>query len=295
MLTSSHSKARAAVSRLLINPASAQFDVLRSVEADAAKYVCGNVKAKDKSGSYSGYRAFVYTVAIDFARIDDDGQIAQRRVAFSDCPIPEEEQIAQQKMAISPGVLSMLKPFKKTSRQVIPRRCQRWRRKFRRELKPLPVRLWRNSWVNWPASPLREGSRQIQEAGLHRTTRLTGAAIGHPPHGQCFPLTIRWGGRPRSEPRLKPWPLRKMSRTVGRNRSPETRRSARHLKRSRKRAVRCLRSILKARNSRRLGPPSCGCEKSTATPANRRLRTNHASGIFVVAPRLDSVLPQSFF
>jgi hypothetical protein len=99
---------------LLINPASAQFDVLRSVEADAAKYVCGNVKAKDKSGSYSGYRAFVYTVAIDFARIDDDGQIAQRHVAFSDCPISEEEQIAQQKMAISPGALSMLKTIQKS-------------------------------------------------------------------------------------------------------------------------------------------------------------------------------------
>jgi hypothetical protein len=114
MLRTSHSKARAAVSRLLINPASAQFDVLRSVEADAAKYVCGNVNAKDKSGSYSGYRAFVYTVAIDFARIDDDGRIAQKHVAFSACPISEEEQIAQQKMAISPGALSMLKTIQKS-------------------------------------------------------------------------------------------------------------------------------------------------------------------------------------
>jgi hypothetical protein len=113
MFTMSHSRARAAVTRLLINPASAQFDVLRSVEADEAKYVCGNVKAKDKSGSYSGYRAFVYTVANDFARIDDDGRIAQRHVEFSACPISEEEEIAQQKMAISPGALSMLNTIQK--------------------------------------------------------------------------------------------------------------------------------------------------------------------------------------
>ncbi|WP_249135996.1 hypothetical protein [Bradyrhizobium sp. AUGA SZCCT0176] len=42
-----HSKARTAVSRLLINPQSAEFSTLRSVEENAAKYVCGAVKAKD--------------------------------------------------------------------------------------------------------------------------------------------------------------------------------------------------------------------------------------------------------
>jgi hypothetical protein len=114
MLTTNHARARAAVSRLLINPPSAQFDGLRSVETDAAKYVCGKVNAKDKSDSYVGYREFVYTVAIDFARIDDDGRIAQRHVAFSACPISEEQQIAQQKMAISPGALSLLRMFQKS-------------------------------------------------------------------------------------------------------------------------------------------------------------------------------------
>jgi hypothetical protein len=114
MLTTNHSKARAAVSRLLIHPPSAQFDALRSVEANAAKYVCGKVNAKDKSDAYSGYRDFVYTVAIDFARIDDDGQIARRHVAFSACPISEEEQIAQQKKAISPGALSVLRTIQKS-------------------------------------------------------------------------------------------------------------------------------------------------------------------------------------
>jgi hypothetical protein len=57
---------------------------------------------------------FVYTVAIDFARIDDAGRIAQRHVAFSACPISEEQQIAQQKMAISPGALSLLNKFQKS-------------------------------------------------------------------------------------------------------------------------------------------------------------------------------------
>jgi hypothetical protein len=113
IFTTNHSKARAAVLRLLINPASAEFSVLRSVEVDAAKYVCGDVKAKDKSGYYAEYRAFVYTAAIDFARIDDDGRIAQKHDAFKTCPISEEEKAAQQKMLISPGTLSMVKAIQK--------------------------------------------------------------------------------------------------------------------------------------------------------------------------------------
>jgi len=113
ILTNNHSKARAAVSRLLFNPASAEFGVLRSVQADAAKFVCGNVTAKDKSGAYAGYRAFVYTVAIDSARIDDNEQIAQRHDAYKTCPLSEEEKLAQQKMAISPGALSMLNTVQK--------------------------------------------------------------------------------------------------------------------------------------------------------------------------------------
>lgn len=116
ILATNHSKARAAVSRLLLNPASAEFDVLRSVQVDGSKYVCGRVNAKDRSGTYAGYRAFVYTVAIDFARIDDNGEIAQRHDAFKTCPLSEEEQLAQQKMAISPGALSVLK----TMQKVIP-------------------------------------------------------------------------------------------------------------------------------------------------------------------------------
>jgi hypothetical protein len=114
MLSPNHAKARAAVTRLLLNPASAQFAPLRTVEVKAAKYVCGNVNAKDESGSYAGYHAFVYTVSVDFARIDDEGRISQKHAAFSACPATDEEKLAQQKMAISPGALALVKAIQKT-------------------------------------------------------------------------------------------------------------------------------------------------------------------------------------
>ncbi|MGY2901128.1 hypothetical protein [Bradyrhizobium sp. URHC0002] len=104
-----HSKARTAVTRLLIDPASADFSALRSVEENAAEYVCGTVRAKDKSGHYVEYRAFVYTVTTDLARIDDDGRIAYRHGAFRRCPISEEEDVARRKMPITPGTASMAK------------------------------------------------------------------------------------------------------------------------------------------------------------------------------------------
>lgn len=113
MLSPYHAKARAAVSRLLLNPASAQFAPLRTVEVGAAKYVCGNVDAKDKSGFYGGYHAFVYTVAVDFARIDDEGRISQKHARFSACPAPDEEKVAQQKTAVSPGALAVVKAIQK--------------------------------------------------------------------------------------------------------------------------------------------------------------------------------------
>jgi hypothetical protein len=114
MLAPNHAKARAAVSRLLLNPASAQFDLLRTVDADAAKYVCGDVNAKDQAGSYAGYHAFVYTVAVDFARIDDNGRISQKHAAFKACPTSDDEEAAQQKIAISPGALAAAKAIQKT-------------------------------------------------------------------------------------------------------------------------------------------------------------------------------------
>jgi len=104
-----HSKARAAVTRLLIDPASADFSALRSVEDDGAEYVCGTVRAKDKSGHYAEYRDFVYTVSVDLARVDDDGRIAYRHGAFRRCPISAEEDVALRKMPTMPGTASMAK------------------------------------------------------------------------------------------------------------------------------------------------------------------------------------------
>jgi hypothetical protein len=114
IFTTNHSKARAAVARLLLDSSSAKFDVMRSVQVEAAKFVCGNVNAKDKTGTYAGNKAFVYTVAIDFARIDDDGQIAQRHDAFKTCPMSAEEQtISDMKLKIPPGAIEMAKKIQK--------------------------------------------------------------------------------------------------------------------------------------------------------------------------------------
>jgi hypothetical protein len=110
VLTTNQSKARNAVSRLLLHPASAEFDGLRSVEVDGKKYVCGSVRAKDHSGAYAGHRAFVYTVAIDFARIDDDGSIAQRHDAYRTCPVTvEEEKVAKLRLSGPPNAVAAVK------------------------------------------------------------------------------------------------------------------------------------------------------------------------------------------
>jgi hypothetical protein len=108
-----HSKARKAVTRLLIDPASADFGTLRSIEADAATYVCGAVKAKDKSGRYVEYRAFVYTVAADVARIDDDGRIAHRHDVYKTCPVSEKEEESSRKSPATSGTGWMAKAIQR--------------------------------------------------------------------------------------------------------------------------------------------------------------------------------------
>ncbi len=104
-----HSKARAAVTRLLIDPASADFSALRSVQDDGTAYVCGTVRARDKSGRYAEYRDFVYAVAVDLASIDDNGRIAHRHRAFTKCPISEEEDVALRKTPTTLDTASMAK------------------------------------------------------------------------------------------------------------------------------------------------------------------------------------------
>ena len=110
-------KARAAIRRVLLDPNSAQFSALRSVEKDEARFVCGAVKARDKTGQLAT-AAFVYTVAIDFARIDDDGRITHQRAPFRPCPVTEEEAFAQQKSAVSPGALSIAQNVQKVAPKV---------------------------------------------------------------------------------------------------------------------------------------------------------------------------------
>jgi hypothetical protein len=90
VLSEKQSKARAAVYKLLIDPNSAKFDGLREVALEKAKYVCGNVDSKDRSGSYAGPRAFVYDAFSDLAAIDDNGRIARPHNRFTPCPVLEQ-------------------------------------------------------------------------------------------------------------------------------------------------------------------------------------------------------------
>ncbi|WP_441235328.1 hypothetical protein [Bradyrhizobium sp. 930_D9_N1_4] len=107
MFQSEHRKARAAVSRMLIEPHSAHFNGLHTVEADSARYVCGVVKAANKTG-HSIDAAFVYTVAIDFARVDDGGQITSQHSAYKSCPNAGNDGIARQQPPASPGAMAAI-------------------------------------------------------------------------------------------------------------------------------------------------------------------------------------------
>jgi hypothetical protein len=92
VLSTEQSKARAAVYKLLLDPDSAKFDGLREVAPEQARYVCGNVDSKDRSGAYAGYRPFVYDAISDIAAIDDDGRIARPHSRFKPCPVLEPAQ-----------------------------------------------------------------------------------------------------------------------------------------------------------------------------------------------------------
>lgn len=111
-----HMKARAAVRHVLIDPGSAKFGTLRSVAADGTRYVCGAVQARDKSGQFID-AAFVYAVAVDFARIDDGGRITHRQSGFRPCPA-EQDKVAPQTPTLSPGVSALIKTVQKVAPQV---------------------------------------------------------------------------------------------------------------------------------------------------------------------------------
>jgi hypothetical protein len=113
MFRTKHGKARAAVARRLIKPDTAVFSGLKTVEADAARYVCGSVKAMDEGKQYV-QTAFVYTVANDDARIDDvDGRITLQPAAYRPCPAEQSDKIAGDKTLISPGAVAMIKAAQK--------------------------------------------------------------------------------------------------------------------------------------------------------------------------------------
>ena len=105
IFSNDHARARAAVYKLLIDPNSASFEAVRTVDLAQASYVCGNVNSKDKTGQYAGHRAFVYAVALDSARIDDDGRIVRTPGRFTPCPTPEEAK--PPKLEISPQALEI--------------------------------------------------------------------------------------------------------------------------------------------------------------------------------------------
>jgi hypothetical protein len=108
MINPNHVKARAAVSALLFDPNSAEFDKLRDVAADGTQYVCGDVKAKDRGGAYSGRRAFVYEVRINIARIDDDEQIARAHAAYRPCPENLKPPASELDLEMAKKVLKVL-------------------------------------------------------------------------------------------------------------------------------------------------------------------------------------------
>jgi hypothetical protein len=237
-LSSDHSRARAAVSRLLINPASAQFGLLRSVEAGAARYVCGDVKAKDKTGQYSEYRAFVYTTAADFARIDDDGRIAQRHASFHPCPIADGTKVAQQNALTSPGALAMVQ-------KITP--------------KPEPGAMEQQLGQlggQASAGASRVTGQQSATLGTALGNELEWRSDRPPAAWPTFPPITPWRGRRTNVVRRKPSPWRKMSRTAGSNRDhPEMPKRVLRPKKSRKLAARCLQLIRATRNIQERGPP----------------------------------------
>jgi hypothetical protein len=108
LFQSEHRKARAAVSRVLIEPHSAHFSGLRTVEAGAARYVCGAVNAKNRAG-HAIDAAFVYTVAGDFARVDDNGRITSQHFPYKSCPTATDVRTAEQQTPIAPGALAVAK------------------------------------------------------------------------------------------------------------------------------------------------------------------------------------------
>ena len=185
LLASEKSKARAAVSKHLINPLSAEFDALRAVEVEKARYVCGMVNGKNRSGSYAGYRAFVYDVRIDYARIDDDGTISKSHGAFKQCPVAEEENKSL------PQALEMAKKLAKSLPQKDPKDLLK-----SDLLKPVPG--------SQSADALTSGAQEAPKDSLQ--AGKSGAPGGVSTQKQSFTTTLGNEGEWRSDKPPLAWP-----------------------------------------------------------------------------------------
>lgn len=62
----------------------------------------------NKAGHYVA-AAFVYTVASDLARVDDDGRITSRHSPYKPCPTAADVSIAERQTPIAPGALVVAK------------------------------------------------------------------------------------------------------------------------------------------------------------------------------------------
>lgn len=183
--TSEKSKARAAVSKHLIHPGSAEFDALRALEVEKARYICGKVNSKDRSGSYAGYRDFVYDVRIDYARIDDDGTISKSHGVFKQCPVIEEEDKS------SLQALDMAKKLAKSLPQKDPKDL-------------LKSDLLQNVPSSQSADVLKSGSQEAAKGASQAGT--AGAPGGIGAQKPSFTATLGNEGEWRSDKPPSAWP-----------------------------------------------------------------------------------------
>jgi hypothetical protein len=202
-LAPDHFKARAAVSRLMFYPGSAQFSEMRTVEENAARYVCGGVSGKDKAGSYSGPRAFVYTVSNDFAQVDDDGRIAAVHTGYRPCPVPEDDKAAK-KLEVSPQVLALAKKALST----LPQGTGDMREDLSIMQQGLPTGISSASTTAEPPSGRRAG--QLAALNTPAQTGSSAANVGPNNEGEWRRDTppSTWPAFPSDDPLAKPAPKR---------------------------------------------------------------------------------------
>jgi hypothetical protein len=107
--------AKGAVSQILFDPSSAQWEGLR-ISTRNRKVVCGLVNAKNRFGGYVGRTPFAYDALIGSAVLLDDSKKYAYREYFEDCglpvpsPVPRVTPTAATPTPSVPTVLQALKP-----------------------------------------------------------------------------------------------------------------------------------------------------------------------------------------